>query len=100
MAACSLLTSPTGSSRQPAPQHRHWRADSSVTAVVGISEPGGMSQTTVAVVRDTLATILERAVKDRILPYNPVHAVDSVQRATMRAYRLSAAQASAFPACG
>jgi len=56
----------------------------------------GMAQTTVAMVRDTLATILERAVRDRVLPYNPVHAVDSVPRAKPRAYVLTAEQASAL----
>lgn len=48
-----------------------------------------LSATTVAMVRDTLATILQRAVKDRVLPYNPVHAVDSVTRAKARTYVLT-----------
>ncbi len=67
-----------------------------VRAMLTKVSASGMGQTTVAMVRDTLATILERAVKDRVLPYNPVHAVDSVQRTTPRAYIISAAQASAL----
>lgn len=49
-----------------------------------------LSATTVAMIRDTLATILQRAVKDRVLPFNPVHAVDSVQRSKTRTYVLTA----------
>lgn len=48
-----------------------------------------LSATTVAMVRDTLATILQRAVKDRVLPYNPVHAVDSVTRSKANTYVLT-----------
>lgn len=48
-----------------------------------------LSATTVAMVRDTLATTLQRAVKDRVLPYNPVHAVDSVTRSKTNAYVLT-----------
>lgn len=47
-----------------------------VRAMLTKVSESGMAQITVAMVRDTLATILERAVKDRVLAYNPVHAVD------------------------
>lgn len=56
----------------------------------------GLSPTTVACTRDTLATILERAVKDRVLAYNPAHAVDSVQRSKRPTFTLTAEQAAAF----
>jgi integrase len=56
----------------------------------------GLSSTTVACTRDTLATILERAVKDRVLAYNPAHAVDSVQRSKRATFTLTATQAAAF----
>ncbi len=63
-----------------------------------LAEMGGSSlcATTVAVVRDTLGTILQRAVKDRVIPYNPVKAVDSVARAKPRTYVVSADEARAF----
>jgi integrase len=52
-----------------------------------------LSPTTVAMVRDNLATILQRAVRDRVLPYNPVSAVDSITRAKTATYVLTADQA-------
>ena len=55
-----------------------------------------LSSTTVAMVRDTLATILERAVRDRMLPYNPVDAVDAIARAKPRAYAVTADEARAI----
>jgi integrase len=55
-----------------------------------------LSATTIACTRDTLATVLERAVKDRVLPHNPVSAVDSVQRSKPHRYTLTAEQAGAF----
>jgi integrase len=55
-----------------------------------------VSPTTVAMVRDTLATILQRAVKDRILPYNPVAAVDSVTRAKPKRHVLTPDEARAL----
>lgn len=70
------------------------RPDHIRAMLTAVSESVG--QTTVAMVRDTLATILGRAVKDRVLPYNPVHAVDSVARTQPRAYVLTADQASAL----
>lgn len=56
----------------------------------------GLSPTTVACTRDTLATILGRAVKDRLIPFNAAAAVDSVQRAKAHQYVLDAKQATAF----
>jgi len=55
-----------------------------------------LSDTTVAMVRDTLGTILQRAVKDRILPYNPVRSVDAVARSKPRTYVMTADQARAL----
>lgn len=52
-----------------------------VRAVLAKTAASGVSPTTVAMVRDTLSTILQRAVKDRVLPFNPVQVVDSVPRA-------------------
>ncbi|MDQ2912017.1 MAG: site-specific integrase [Chloroflexota bacterium] len=56
----------------------------------------GVSQTTVAMVRDTLATILQRAVKDRVLPFNPCSAVDSVTRSKAKTYVLTPDEARAL----
>ncbi len=67
-----------------------------VRAVLVNVSQSGMSRTTVAMVRDTLATILERAVRDRVLPHNPVHAVDSLQRGKPRSCALSAAHSRAI----
>ncbi|HSW95190.1 MAG TPA: tyrosine-type recombinase/integrase [Patescibacteria group bacterium] len=55
-----------------------------------------LSPTTVAMVRDNLATILQRAVRDRVLPYNPVSAVDTITRAKAATYVLTADQARAL----
>jgi integrase len=55
-----------------------------------------VSATTVAMVRDTLATIMQRAVRDRVLPYNPVQAVDSVPRSKTHTYVLSPEEARAL----
>jgi integrase len=55
-----------------------------------------LSPTTVAMIRDNLATILQRAVRDRVLPYNPVSAVDSITRAKAATYVLTADQARAL----
>jgi integrase len=55
-----------------------------------------LSPTTIACVRDTFATVLERSVKDRVLAHNPVSAVDSVQRAKPQRYVLTTEQAAAF----
>ena len=67
-----------------------------VRAVLKQMSASGLSRTTIACTRDTLSTILERAVKDRVLTYNPAHAVDSVQRIKPRTYTLTATQAAAF----
>jgi integrase len=53
----------------------------------------GLSGTTVAMVRDTLSTAMRRAVRDRLIGFNPVEAVDAVQRSRPRAYTLTAQQA-------
>jgi integrase len=55
-----------------------------------------LSPTTVAMIRDNLSTILQRAVRDRVLPYNPVSAVDSITRAKAATYVLTADQARAL----
>lgn len=68
----------------------------SIRGMLGRLAATGVSSTTVACTRDTLATILERATKDRVLPYNPAHAVDGVQRAKRQGFTLTAAQAAAF----
>jgi len=53
----------------------------------------GLSATTVAMVRDTLSTAMRRAVKDRLIAFNPVEAVDAVPRSQRHAYTLNAQQA-------
>lgn len=67
-----------------------------VRAVLAKLAGSGLSPTTVAMVRDTLATILERATKDRIIAFNPLDAVDSVTRATPRNYVLTPDKARAL----
>jgi len=57
---------------------------------------GELSATTVAMVRDTLSTAMRRAVKDRLIPFNPVEAVDAVPRSPRRAFALTPQQARAF----
>lgn len=52
-----------------------------------------LSATTVAMVRDTLSTAMRRAVKDRVIPFNPVEAVDAVPRSRRQKYRLTAEEA-------
>jgi integrase len=67
-----------------------------VRRVLAKMAEANLSATTIACTRDTLATVPERAVKDRVLPHNPVSAVDSVQRGKPRRYTLTTDQASAF----
>lgn len=55
-----------------------------------------LSATTVAMVRDTLSTAMRRAVKDRLIAFNPLDAVDSVPRSRPHAYTLTAQQARAL----
>lgn len=55
-----------------------------------------LSPTTVAMVRDNLATILQRAVRDRVLAYNPVSAVDTITRAKTTSYVPTPDQARAL----
>ena len=57
---------------------------------------GGLSATTVAMVRDTLATAFRRAVKDRIIAFSPLDAVDTVPRSKPHSYALTAEQARAL----
>jgi integrase len=64
-----------------------------VRSVLGKLAASGLSSTTIACTRDTLSTALRRAVKDRLIPFNPVEAVDAVQRSQPHAYRLTAEQA-------
>jgi len=44
-------------------------------------------------VRDTLSTAMRRAVKDRLIAFNPVEAVDAVRRSRPHTYTLTAQQA-------
>lgn len=67
-----------------------------VRVLIGKLAGSGLSATTVAMVRDTLSTAMRRAVKDRIIAFNPVEAVDSVARSRAHAYTLTAEQARAF----
>ena len=56
----------------------------------------GLSATTVACTRDTLSTAMRRAVRDRLIAFNPLEAVDSVARSRAHAYTLTAQQARAL----
>jgi len=67
-----------------------------VRTLFGKLAAGGLSATTVAMVRDTLATAFRRAVKDRIIAFSPLDAVDAVQRSKAHSYTLTAEQARAF----
>lgn len=67
-----------------------------VRDVIAKMSASELSATTVAMVRDSLSTILKRAVKDRILPYNPVDGVDSVARSAPRRYQVTPDQANAL----
>lgn len=67
-----------------------------VRALLAKLAGNGLSATTVAMVRDTLSTAMRRAVKDRILAFNPLEAVDSVARSKAHAYALTAMQARAL----
>ncbi len=55
-----------------------------------------LSPTTVGMIRANLATILQRAVRDRLLPYNPASAVDSIASAKTVAYVPTPDQARAL----
>lgn len=67
-----------------------------VRALLAKLAADGLSPTTVAMVRDTLATAMRRAVRDRLLPFNPVEAVDSVPRSRPRTFALTASKARAL----
>lgn len=56
----------------------------------------GLSATTCAMTRDTLSTAMRRAVKDRLIAFNPLEAVDTITRSRPHAYALTAHQARAL----
>lgn len=67
-----------------------------VRVLIGKLSGSGLSATTVAMVRDTLSTAMRRAVKDRLIAFNPLEAVDGLTRSRSHAYTLTAEQARTF----
>jgi hypothetical protein len=57
----------------------------------------GLSATTCAMTRDTLSTAMRRAVKDRLIAFNPLEAVDTVPRSACARLRADRAPSASPP---